>query len=109
MGVWVANKAAAGVERTVWGAIGWRVYGWWQWTRAREALAGPRWTAWWESACICGQRLSGGRRTERFNVENIQTEEVAFVEGVGVLIKRTEGEPETEAKSEKDEARAVSR
>ena len=39
-------------KRMVWGAIGWREYGCWQWTRAREALAGPWWTAWWESACI---------------------------------------------------------
>ena len=39
-------------ERMVWGAIGWREYGCWQWTRAREALAGPWWTVWWESACI---------------------------------------------------------
>ena len=26
-------------KRMVWGAIGWRKYGWWQWTRAREAGA----------------------------------------------------------------------
>ena len=55
------------------------------------------------------RRPSGGRKTEDFNVGNIQAVKVAFIEGVLVLISGTEGEPETETKSEKDEARAVSR
>ena len=55
------------------------------------------------------RRLSGGRKTEDFNVENIQAVTVAFIDGAVVLISGTECEPETEKKSEKDEARAVSR
>ena len=55
------------------------------------------------------RRLSGGRKTEDFNVGNIQAVKVAFIEGVVVLVSGTEGEPETEKKREKDEARAVSR
>ena len=55
------------------------------------------------------RRPSGGRKTEDFNVGNIQAVKVAFIEGVVVLISGTEGEPETEKKSVKDEARAVSR
>ena len=50
-----------------------------------------------------------GAELRNFDMESIQAEMIAGIEKVVVLISGTEGEPETESKSEKDEARAVSR
>ena len=50
-----------------------------------------------------------GAELRNFDIESIQAVKVAFIEGVVVLISGTEGEPETEKKSVKDEVRAVSR
>ena len=87
-GVWVASEVPGGVERAVRRIVGrtGRVYGWWQWARAREALAvaGPRWTAWWESACIGEERLSrvqrDERREEKFKLGDNQTRRIASTE-----------------------------